>query len=97
MGMSQRKLQRAMHRVKAIAPALRDRIRDHPEIADNGVELDALAAMEPAQQRNAVELVKSRRAAGIRDAQKPMKPKAAKVPEYSSGRRMVEREVAGGF
>ena len=39
-----------------------------PEIADKGVELDALASVNPDEQRAAIELVKSGNAATVRNA-----------------------------
>ena len=71
--------QRSIRRAQKINPKVRDRIRDHPEIADNGVELDALAAMDHAQQLKAIELVASGQAAGIRESQKLLKPKSAEA------------------
>src|SRR6516225_9338658 len=45
LGISRTDARRAVHRVDRIAPGVRDALRDMPEIADNGVELDALAAL----------------------------------------------------
>jgi hypothetical protein len=53
---------------------VRDRIRENPEIADSGVELDALAAMPEPEQRRAVALVEAGQAAGIRDARRAASP-----------------------
>jgi hypothetical protein len=52
----------------SIASGVRDALRDMPEIADNGVELDALAALPAEQQAAAVAAVKSGRAPSVRDA-----------------------------
>ena len=65
IGIPQRTIRRSIRRVEAIDEKVRDRIRDNPEISDSGVELDALAGMEPAEQRKAVALVESGQAAGI--------------------------------
>jgi hypothetical protein len=49
-GIDERSVRRAIRRATEIAPRVRDRIRENPEIADSGVELDALAAMpEPSR------------------------------------------------
>ena len=79
IGIDTRTVRRTIHRVEQIDSKVRDRIRDVPEIADSGVELDALAAMEPSQQRRAVAMVESGQAAGIRDAKKLMEPKTTRV------------------
>jgi hypothetical protein len=47
---------------------VRDAIRDIPEIADKGVELDALAKMSPERQATAVAMVDSGDAENIRAA-----------------------------
>ena len=68
LGISQTDARRAVHRVHRIAPGVRDALRDMPEIADNGVELDALAALSAEQQAAAVAAVKSGRAPSVRAA-----------------------------
>lgn len=78
VGVTDRSIRQAIRRVTKIDEKVRDRIRDNPEIADSGVELDALAAMEPQQQRRAVALVEAGQAQGIRDAKKRMEPRPAK-------------------
>ena len=50
LGISRTDARRAVHRVHRIAPAVREALRDMPEIADNGAELDALATL-PAEQQ----------------------------------------------
>lgn len=77
-GASKTAVKRAIRRATRIDEKVRDRIRDNPEIADSGVELDALASLDPPEQRKAVALVETNQAVGIRDAVKLMKPKAAK-------------------
>ena len=47
-----------------------------PAVADSGTELDALAKLEPDQQKRAVALVESGQAHGIRAARKLMRPVA---------------------
>ena len=59
LGISRTDARRAVHRVHRIAPAVRSALRDMPEIADNGVEHDALAALPTEQQAAAVAAVKS--------------------------------------
>jgi ParB family chromosome partitioning protein len=68
LGVSQTDARRAVHRVDRIAPAVREALRDMPEIADNGVELDALAALPAEQQAAAVAAVKSSGAPNVRVA-----------------------------
>ena len=74
-----RTIRLSIRRAEKICPEVRDRIRDIPQIADSGVELDALAAMDHAQQLKAIELVASGQAAGIRESQKLLKAKSAKA------------------
>jgi hypothetical protein len=54
LGISRTDARRAVHRVHRIAPAVREALRDMPEIADNGAELDALAALPAEPQAAAV-------------------------------------------
>jgi ParB family chromosome partitioning protein len=67
-GMSRTDVARSAHRADAIDPEVKDAIRDMPEIADRGVELDALAEAEPEDQKAAVEAVKSGKARTVREA-----------------------------
>lgn len=73
-GISQRAVQLSIRRVAKIDDRVRDRVRALPEIADSGVELDALAKLEPAQQRRAVSMVESGTVGGIREARKIIAP-----------------------
>jgi hypothetical protein len=68
LGISRTDAGRAVHRVHRIAPAVREVLRDMPEIADNGAELDALAALPAEQQAAAVAAVKSGDAPNVRVA-----------------------------
>jgi hypothetical protein len=68
LGISRTDAQRAVHRVHRIGRAVRDGLRDLPEIADNGAELDALAALPAEQQAAAVAAVKSGGAPNVRVA-----------------------------
>lgn len=70
-GLSERAIQQSIHRAEQIAPEVRDAIRDMREIADKGVELDALAKMSPDRQATAVATVKSGDAPNIRAASAP--------------------------
>ena len=74
IGTTARDIRRSTHRATKIDPAVRDRIRDKPEIADSGVEIDALASLKPGQQGDAVSLVESGRAADIWDAKRLIEP-----------------------
>jgi ParB family chromosome partitioning protein len=77
-GMSRAAVAQAVHRAKAIDPEVMDAIRDTPEIADRGVELDALASVEPAEQKAAVEAVKSGKARTVREATRGAKKRKPK-------------------
>jgi len=79
---SETAVKRSIRRVRKIDEKVRDRVRALPEIADSGVELDALADMEPQQQKKAVALVESGQALGIRDARKLMEPKPVKLTSH---------------
>jgi hypothetical protein len=77
--LSERTIQQSIHRAENIAPEVRDPIRDIPEIADKGVELDALAKMSPERQATVVAMVESGDAANIRAAA------AYKLPTDAAG------------
>ena len=79
-GISKTEIKEAIHRAEAIAPEVKDAIRDMPEIADKGVELDALADVEPEDQRAAVEAVESGKARNVREATKGAKKRTRKRP-----------------
>jgi ParB-like nuclease domain len=68
LGISRTDARRAVHRVHRIGGAVREALRDMPEIADNGAELDALAALPAEQQAAAVAAVKSGGAPNVRVA-----------------------------
>jgi len=94
-GMSERDVQRAVHRAEAIDEPVKEAIRDMPEIADKGVELDALAAVEPEEQKAAVEAVRSGKARNVREATKgakTRKPKRRTRPTPSD-EDLVRREI----
>jgi ParB/RepB/Spo0J family partition protein len=77
-GMARTVIAEAIHRAEKIDEPVKQAIADMPEIADNGQELDALAAVEPEEQKKAVEAVKSGRAKNIREATKGAKKRKAK-------------------
>ena len=85
-------IRRAIRRVVKIDEKVRDRIRDNPEIADSGVELDALASLDTQQQREAVSLVENGKAAGIREAKRLIEPKAP-LSKEAQIRALREREA----
>jgi len=68
LGISRTAALRAVQRVDRISPAVREALRDIPEIADNGVELDALAALPAEQQAAAVGAVQNGGAPSARAA-----------------------------
>ena len=70
----------------SIAPEVKAAIRDNPTIADNGLELDALASMPAEEQQAAVAAVKGGKAATVREA-------AAKVKELRAATAAHPRRV----
>jgi ParB-like chromosome segregation protein Spo0J len=70
-GLSERTIQQSIRRAENIVPQVRDVIRDMPEIADKGVELDALAKVPPERQAAVVATVKSGDAPNVRAAEAP--------------------------
>jgi DNA-binding PucR family transcriptional regulator len=68
LGISRSDALRAVRRVDRIAPAVREALRDIPEIADNGVDLDALADLPAEQQAAAVAAVQNGDAPSVRAA-----------------------------
>jgi ParB family chromosome partitioning protein len=98
-GMSRTDIARSVHRAEAIDPEVKEAIRDMPEIADKGVELDALAAVEPEEQKAAVEAVKTGRARSVREATKgakTRKPKRRTRPAPSD-EDLVRREIVAAL
>ena len=87
VGASDRDVRRAVRRAERIAPDVQDAVAALPAIADSGVELDALARMEPAQQREVVAAVKAGTARDVRQAATRGR-RAARVQE------IVERSTA---
>jgi hypothetical protein len=68
LGISRTGALRAVQRVDRIAPAVREALRDIPEIAGNGVELDALAAVPAELQAAVVAAVQNGGAPSVRAA-----------------------------
>lgn len=66
-GMDKSTIRKSRRRAKKIAPDVQESIKDMPA-ADKGVELDALADLEPEEQRQAVERVQSGASDSFRDA-----------------------------
>jgi ParB-like chromosome segregation protein Spo0J len=85
-GESERSIRRDIERAEAISPTVKDLIASLPQIADKGVELDALAAMKPEEQQRAVEAVREGKAKSVRGAnvdpprRVPAAPKPAMAP-----------------
>ena len=69
-GIAERSVRRAVRRANEIDLTVRDRIRNKPEIADSGVELDTLANMPAAEQKRAIDIVDAGQAANVREAKK---------------------------
>lgn len=94
-GMSERAIRQCIERAEAIAPEVKDAIADMPEIANRGVELDALAAVEPEAQKAAVEAVKSGKARNVREATKGAKKRkgSRKAKPAPSDEEIVRRAV----
>ena len=90
-GMSERSVRESVHRAEAISPEVKEAIADMPEIADKGVELDALAAMEPEEQKRAVDAVREGKAKTVRGAstRPPSAPKPKPDPQYVGGTRVA--------
>jgi len=74
IGLAERTIRQSISRARRLDPKIRDKVRALPTVADSGPELDALAKLEPAQQKRAVALVESGQAQGIRAAKKLMRP-----------------------
>jgi ParB family transcriptional regulator, chromosome partitioning protein len=80
-GLSKTVIKDAIHRAEAIAPEVKEAIRDMPEIADKVGELNALAAVEPEEQKAAVEAVKLGKARNVREATKGAKKRKKRKPK----------------
>ena len=89
-GASDRDIRRSIRRVTKIDEKVRDRIRSMPEIADSGVELDALAELAPAEQRRAVALVEDGQALSIRDARRTIERSALRPAPSPKAAQQIE-------
>lgn len=78
-GLDQRTVQRVIKRAKDIDPKVRERVRALPELANSGVELDALGMLEPSQQRRAISMIESGTVGGVREARKIIAPPAPRL------------------
>lgn len=67
IGKSEQTVHRSLHRASAIVPEVQEAIADM-KAADTGSELDAIASLEPDEQRQAVERVKSGADKNFREA-----------------------------
>ena len=76
-GLDKSTVRRSRNRAEKIDPQVQASIAG-TQIANKGVELDALADMAPDDQKQAVEMVKSGSAASIRDAGKTIAPQKKK-------------------
>lgn len=81
-GIAERTIRRAVRRANEIDRTVRDRIRNKPEIADNGIELDTLASMTADDQKQVIEMVVEGRSANVREAKKRLQqPEQAGQPQ----------------
>jgi ParB family chromosome partitioning protein len=71
-GLTDRSIRREIARASKIDDAVRDRIRDKPEIADNGSELDALASLPPEDQRRAIDLIEAEQCNSVKAAKRSL-------------------------
>jgi len=93
-GIARTVIAEAIHRAEKIDEPVKEAIANMPAIADNGQELDALAAVEPADQKAAVEAVKSGKARNVREATKGAKKrKHRKTKPAPSDEEIVRRAV----
>ncbi|MBF0151740.1 MAG: ParB N-terminal domain-containing protein [Magnetococcales bacterium] len=67
IGSTERGIQKSIRRARKISKQIRDMIRDVQEIADNSLELDALAGMDEAQQKAAVQAVLNGKVGSVRE------------------------------
>ena len=83
-GASETAIKRSVRRAKKIDAKVRARIRDNPEIANSGVELDALASLDAQQQKQAVKMVEAGKAKTVREARTKIASLAPKPPSAPS-------------
>lgn len=85
IGKTDRSIRQSVRRAERIAPDVRDAIRG-TEIADSGIELDALAAASPDNQRAIVQLVQSNENLTIRKAKVALKQKKKTTKDERIGK-----------
>ena len=90
---TERCVQEAVRRANNISQEIRDSIRDVASIADNSLELDALASLEESEQKAAVRAVLDGKARSIRDVVR-QKEEAARPQETTPSRPSGEQEDA---
>src|ERR1700730_14472645 len=83
-GASETAIKRSLRRAKKIDAKVRARIRDNPEIANSGVELDALASLDAQQQKQAVKMVEAGKAKTVREVRTKIASLAPKPPNAPS-------------
>jgi hypothetical protein len=88
-GFNERTVRRSIHRAENIAPEVRNEIRNMREIANSGVELDALANVSPEEQRAAVDDVKQGKAKTIREALVHGLKSTSTPPKASGGKSLI--------
>jgi ParB-like chromosome segregation protein Spo0J len=71
-GVTDRSIRRDISRAKRIDPAVRDQIRDNPEVANNGSALDALASLTPDDQRRVADLIESKKCKSVAAAKRSL-------------------------
>ena len=87
---TERCVQQAVRRANNISQEIRDSIRDVASIADNSLELDALASLEKSEQKSAVRAVLDGKARSIREFIRQKKD--ATRPQVTTPSRSRERQ-----
>ncbi|MBF0629324.1 MAG: ParB N-terminal domain-containing protein, partial [Magnetococcales bacterium] len=80
-GATERNIQKAVRRANNISQEIRDAIRDVASIADNSLELDALASLEEPEQKAAVRSVLDGKARSIREVIRQQEEALQPAPE----------------
>ena len=93
-GMSERDIRRSIHRAEEITPEVKDVIRDMPEIANKGVELDAIASTPKDKQSEVVQMVKTGKAKNAREAAEVVNPKPKPKPKPATAPPAPQSEPA---
>ncbi|MBF0182114.1 MAG: ParB N-terminal domain-containing protein [Magnetococcales bacterium] len=82
-GATERNIQKAVRRANNISQEIRDAIRDVASIADNSLELDALANLEEQEQKAAVRAVLDGKARSIREVIRQQEEASRAAPEQA--------------